>query len=300
MATLQTGNFGDLMVKGFRTVYFGEWDALEKQYPKIVTIEKADQLNPKSTRISTFATASQKAQASGATEHTFAQMYDVSYTLYSYSNYYKVSRELKDNDLYDVVAKAPKILANAHRDAMEVVAANVYNNAFDVTYPGGDGLELCSAVHPLVSGTASNYVNADLNKTTLEAAIAAMRSGVDDQGKLIKMIPKKLIVPPELEATAYELINSKLDPESANNAVNFLNSRGIEIVVADYLTDAKSWFLKGQQDSIKMFIGKGTEERPELLIQATTDTTLDTLVQTYNRFGTGWDDYRGIYGAEGV
>ena len=39
-------------------------------------------------------------------------------------------------------------------NAKQVKAANVLNNAFNSSsFTGGDGLELCSAVHTIVAGT---------------------------------------------------------------------------------------------------------------------------------------------------
>ncbi|MFA6071779.1 MAG: Mu-like prophage major head subunit gpT family protein [Janthinobacterium sp.] len=299
MATMQTSNFSDLVTRGFRQILVDEWPKLELQYKKIINVEQADQLSPKESRVSPFATAVTKAETVAATEKTFAQMYDIAYTLYSYSIYYKLSRELKDNDLYDVIPKAPRMLKDSHRDAMEVTVANIYNNAF-TSGVGGDSKYLCASDHPLVTGTASNTVNADLSLATLEAAMIAMRGTVDDQNKKIKMVPRKLLVPKELGPTAHKLIKSVLDPETANNASNWVNAQQLEIIENDYLTDVDSWFLLADKHFVKMFIGKGTTEEPELIVQATTDMTLDTIYQTYNRFGAGWTDWRGVYGAKGV
>jgi hypothetical protein len=57
---------------------------------------------------------------------------------------------------------------------------------------------LCSTAHPLVSGgTNSNRptVAADLNETSLEAAVIQIAGWTDERGLLIAAQPKKLIVP---------------------------------------------------------------------------------------------------------
>jgi phage major head subunit gpT-like protein len=294
---MSTSTFSDLITPIYRKVQFDEWQAKPVQYRDICRVEQAKEYTPRMSRISSFAKATTKAETVAATEHTMSQMYDASWTLYAYSNYYKVSKEAIDNDLYNIIDQAPKALGKAHREAMEVSAANTFNNGFTTAL--ADAKALFASDHPLVAGSASNYVNADLSLATLEAALVAMRGTVDDQGKKILVTPTKLIVPAALEPTAYKLLQSALDPESANNTSNWVNSRKLQLVVNDFLTDDDSWYLAADEHTHVMFIGKGSSEMPELSITTAADMTLDQIVQTYNRFGCGVCDWRGLYGAEG-
>jgi hypothetical protein len=70
----------------------------------------------------------------------------------------------------------------------QVKAAAVLNNGFSASYVGGDGVALFSNAHPLVGGgTNSNIPStaADLNETSLEAAVIQIAAWTDERGLLI-------------------------------------------------------------------------------------------------------------------
>ena len=75
----------------------------------------------------------------------------------------------------------------------QVKAANVLNNAFDPNFTGGDGVELCSAVHPIVAGTFANELGtaADLNETSLEQSLIDIAAFTDERGLLISTQGRK-------------------------------------------------------------------------------------------------------------
>ena len=65
---------------------------------------------------------------------------------------------------------------------------------------------------------------------------------VDMNGDLMNVMPDELLVPPELEDTALEIVRSAQDPASANNAINPQAGR-FSVRVWNYLTDANAWFM---------------------------------------------------------
>jgi hypothetical protein len=131
----------------------------------------------------------------------------------------------------------------------QVRAASVLNNGFNAAFPGGDGVALFSTAHPLVSGgTNSNRptTGADLNETSLEAAVIQIAQWTDERSLLIAAKPKKLIVPPQLQFVATRLLETQLRTGTADNDINAIVNNGSipeGYTVNNYLTDTNAWFL---------------------------------------------------------
>ena len=133
-------------------------------------------------------------------------------------------------------ARYTKSLARAMAYTKQVKAAAVLNNGFSGTYLGGDGVSLFGynssntlVNHPLISGgTNSNTpsTQADLNETSLEAAVIQIAAWTDERGLLIAAKPKKLIVPPALMFTAKRLLDTELRVATADNDINAIKQMG--------------------------------------------------------------------------
>jgi len=146
-------------------------------------------------------------------------------------------------------ARYTKALARSMAYTKQVRAASVLNNGFNAAFPGGDGVALFSTAHPLVSGgTNSNRptTGADLNETSLEAAVIQIAAWTDERGLLIAAKPKKLIVPPALQFVATRLLETELRVGTADNDINAIKNNGSipeGYTVNNYLTDVNAWFL---------------------------------------------------------
>jgi len=184
----------------------------------------------------------------------------------------------------------------------QVKAASVLNNAFTAGYTGGDGVVLCSASHPLVSGgTNSNTfaVQADLNETSLEAAVIQIAGWTDERGLLIAAKPKKLIVPPALMFVATRLLETELRVSTADNDINALKNNGSipgGYTVNHFLTDTNAWFLTTD-------VPNGMKHFVRTPLQNSMDGDFDTGNVRYKsreRYSFGWSDPLGMYGSPGA
>ena len=131
----------------------------------------------------------------------------------------------------------------------QVKAAAVLNNGFTPGYNGGDGTTLFSNNHPLVSGGSNSNVPAtpaDLNETSLEAAVIQISLWTDERGLLIAAKPKKLIVPPALQFVATRLLETELRVGTNDNDINAIKNNGSVAegyTINHWLTDTNAWFL---------------------------------------------------------
>ena len=143
---------------------------------------------------------------------------------------FSLTEEAIEDNLYDSLsARYTKALARAMAYTKQVKAAAVLNNGFNSAYTGGDGQALFSTAHPLVSGgTNSNTpaTAADLNETSLEAAVIQISLWTDERGLLIAAKPRKLIVPPALQFVATRLLETELRVGTTDNDINALKNNG--------------------------------------------------------------------------
>jgi hypothetical protein len=83
----------------------------------------------------------------------------------------------------------------------------------------------------------------------LKTAATAFRKLTDPDGNPLGIAPRILLVPPELEITAAELMTSSLlIADGVGNAASRAPSNNVlrgryDVVVSNYLTSATTWFL---------------------------------------------------------
>jgi hypothetical protein len=157
-----------------------------------------------------------------------------------------------------------------------------------------DGKELFHADHGNVSAAALT-----LTLKNLSAAKTAMRKQTGIKGSALNIQPSFLIVPPELEFDAKQLIASTVDPTKNNAAVNPL-AGSLTIIVDSNIADGKTWFLAAnpnQIDTIECAFLNGVQTP---YIENFTEFDNDSI-KTKARidFGCKAIDYRGLFKALG-
>ena len=180
--------------------------------------------------------------------------------------------------------------------------AAVLNNGFDTGFPGGDGVPLFSASHPTVSGGVNSNIPttaADLNETSLEAAVIQIAAWVDERGLLIAAKPRKLVIAPSNMFVATRLLETDLRVGTADNDINALKSNGSipeGYTVNHFLTDPDAWFLKTD-------VPNGMKHFVRTPLANSMDGDFDTGNVRYKsreRYSFGWSDPLGMFGSAGA
>ena len=206
-------------------------------------------------------------------------------------------------DLYDVVGKKrAQALAYSVRQTQEIICANVLNRAFNPSYKGGDGKELCATDHPNISGgTYANELSspADLSELALEQMIIDIGKMKNDRGLRIAVNQRKLVIPIELQFDAERILGSNLRVGTANNDLNAIKSMGLVpegYCVNHYLTDSNAFFLLTDvKDGLKFW-----ERRPMSFEMDNDFDTSNAKYKTTFRMSVGWTDPRSIFGSPGA
>lgn len=217
----------------------------------------------------------------------------------------ETTRELIDDDQYDVISDGAEELGRSVNETIEIDAASTFNNAFAGGPTGPDGVVLCSASHPMTKygGVQSNILSsaADLDVTSLELALTDWRGLRRSNGHLQSMPKPKLLIAPANEWNANEILKGTWRSDTANNTVNaFKYAEGgpiDELLVWDYLTDADAWFLTAppNRTGLRWFWRK----KPYALRDFDGRTERGFTGRAYRK-DHGWVDYMGVYGTPGV
>ena len=214
-----------------------------------------------------------------------------------------MTEEAIEDNLYDSLsARYTKSLARAMAYTKQVKAAAVLNNGFTSGYNGGDNVPLFSNAHPLVSGGTNSNIPAtaaDLNETSLEAAVIQIAAWTDERGLLIAAKPKKLVVPPALQFVATRLLETELRVGTADNDINAIKNNGSVsegYTINHFLTDSNAWFLTTD-------VPNGMKHFVRTPLSNSMDGDFDTGNVRYKsreRYSFGWSDPLGMYGSAGA
>lgn len=278
------------------------YDEHPEEYSKLFDSDTSRQNYEEDVQLTGFGLAPVKSEGSGVAYDSEIQGFTTRYTHVAYALGYIVTKEELDDNLYEQVSRRrAAALAMSFRQTKENVGANIYNRAFNPTYLGGDGVQLCSTAHPNTSGgTFANTptVAADLSEASLEDALTALMGFQNDRGLLINVMPRSLIVARQNWWNANRILKSAYTPSTANNAVNVLvatNALPEGIVMNHYLTSPNAWFVRTNiQNGLKYYSRVG--------IQFDQDNDFDTMnakAKGYERYSFGWTDPRAIYGVNG-
>ena len=135
-------------------------------------------------------------------------------------------------------------------ETLAILAWDMLNNGTATTnHTVADALALLSNTHTYIDGsTYSNLLTpaADLSATALQTAIDNFEMTQDESGRYQVVKARSIIVNPANAWKAKELLNSAYDPESANNAVNTLKERNLQLIVSPYYTDTDAFTLMGE------------------------------------------------------
>jgi hypothetical protein len=299
---ITTGAHPKALWPGIQDFWGRQYTEHTQEYPEWFDVETSDKAYEEDVEISGFGVLREKDQGAALNYDTEMQGAVTRYTHVAYAGGYIVTyEELRDN-LYEVVSKRrAAMLAFAGRQTEEIVAANTFNQAFNTAYPIGDGQAFISATHPTLTGSQSNLLNtsADLSETAIEDLGIQIMQATDYRGNKISLIPQSLGIAPAQWYDANRIINSVLQNDTANNAVNVIKASGMfpgGIKLNHYLTSATAWFIRTNAPYGARFLWR---DKPIF----DTDNEFDTRnakAAQYMRFSCGVTDWRSYFGTPGV
>ena len=280
-----------------------EYNRYENEHAEIFTSEASDRAFEEEVMLSGFGSAPVKEEGSAVTFDQATESFTARYTHETIAMAFAITEEAIEDNLYDrLAARYTRALARSMANTKQVKAANVLNNAFNSSFAGGDGKELCATDHPLASGgTFANELStaADLSETSLEQSLIDIAAFVDERGLKIAMQGVKLIIPKELQFTAERILRSPQRVGTADNDINAMASMGMMpqgYRVNHYLTDTDAFFIMTDApNGMKQFVRSPIKTA----IEGDFDTG-NVRFKARERYSFGFSDPRGIFGSPGA
>lgn len=292
-------NFGDILEPGFRKIFNDRYSEIPQMFTQLLQVSTSNQYFEKDSAVSGFGKLTQTGENDPITYEDPVQMFDVTYIHLKYTKGFKISEELYEDDLYNIMNKKPAALGRASRRTNEYYGIGVFNDAFNTSVTGGDGKPLCSTLHPRADGGTAQS-NADsaglvLNETNLFTLMLQMENQLDDKGEKIMATTKTLITPRALRKTAVEILKSVNQSDTGDNNTNFYKDENIKLVSPFYLTSTTAWFLLDNDLSELHWFWRVEPQFKQ-------DNSFDTgaaLYKVRERFSKGFSDWRGVVGSKG-
>jgi hypothetical protein len=304
MAVISRSQLVKELEPGLHALFGLEYKRWEREHAEIFTEETSERAFEEETLITGFGAAPTKSEGASVEFDSAAEQWTARYVHETVALAFAITEEAVEDNLYDTLSRRyTAALARSMAYTKQVKAANVLNNAFSSSFPGGDGKELIATDHPTVqAGTQSNEPStaADLSESSLENAIISIGGFADDRNIPVAVQARKLVIPKELAFTAQRILKSELRVGTADNDVNALNSMGMfpeGYVVNHYLTDTDAFFILTDltNTGLKMF-----QRRPLKTSMEPDFETGNMRFKASERYSFGFSDWRCIFGSPGA
>lgn len=306
MAAISRAQLLHELLPGLNALFGMEYARYEMEHAEIYTEHSSERSFEEDQKVTGFQTAPQKQEGAATLFDTAQEGYTTRYTMLTYSMGFALTQEAFEDNLYDSLsARYTRELARSMANTMQITAANVINNGFTALASGGygvgDGVPLFSTAHPQVAGPVISNISstaADLNETSLEAAMIQIAKWTDDRGKLINARVRKMIVPVDNQYNAIRTLETQLQPGTANNDVNAIRTSAAVpegFAVNHYLTDTLFWGLLTD-------VPEGFKYFNRVPISEDNDGDFDTgnlRFKIRQRFAFGVSDYLAMWASAG-
>jgi len=291
------------LLPGLNALFGMEYKRYGEEHKEIYETETSERSFEEETKLSGFSAAPVKNEGAAIAYDNAQEAWTARYNHETIAYGFSITEEAMEDNLYDSLsARYTKALARGMAYTKQVKAAAILNNGFSAAVVYGDGQSLFSTAHPLVSGgTNSNRpaTAADLNETSLEAAVIQIAGWTDERGLLIAAKPRKLIVPPALQFVATRLLETSLRVGTTDNDINALKNNGSipeGYTINHFLTDTNAWFLTTD-------VPNGLKHFVRVPLATSMDTDFDTGNNRYKareRYSFGVSDPLGCFGSPGA
>ena len=249
---LTRSDMPNLLEDGLKTVFFEALDATIGDYQRVATIvgsSSDEEQYPWLGAVPSVREFKDERMPLGLMEHNY------SIRNKTWESSIAVERSAIEDDKYGAIKLRVQSLAREAKRHMDEIVFTLVRGGFATKcYDGQYFFDTDHADGE--SGAQSNKGTASLSASALQDAITAMMKYKDDRGKFLGIKPDLLVVPPDLQWTAMELLESTYWPEgqtNEKNADNVLKGK-LDLLVSPYLTDTSDWFVLSTKGVIKPVI----------------------------------------------
>lgn len=319
MARAQTTSYANYIAPGLRQIAFATLAGIPKEFRQLFRV-----LPPKPAsntglhyfddlQLSSLGTFVPKPEGQAVQYDVPIEGNTVRYTPYSFAKGFRMTHEMKADDLYGYFARMAQQLSIGAAHQMEVRAFKLLNDGFGttgtlgLTAAGFDALALFNSAHTLLKGgVAPNTLfkratrmstDEDLSESALEHAVNTFHLWVNHSAMPDPKQPAVLVHGPNLTWQVRELLDTELKPYTGNNEVNPLRAEKLQSFLCHYLADDDSWFLLAPKSEMDCNVWM----REEYTFDVGDDfDTGDSKAKGMFRMAVGHGEPDGVFGSQGA
>lgn len=298
--TMNRGGFSYLIAPGFRKIVFETYKERPIEGSVITNSGSSKRAYEEDFPIAGFGTLQTKPEGGSVIYQDGIQGAKKRYLWTTYGLAYRITQEMYDDDLYGIMGgRMSKALGRSARNNEEIVRHAPFNSAFDTTVIGFEATKsLCSTTHATLRGaTISNRpaTDTDFGLIPLQAAVEAFATLTDESGIPVLFIPKRVIYDPGDHWIVNAVLKSQNLPGTNQNDINQIAQEGISPHMSHYFTDHDQWFVQADNHDVNYY-----DRKPFTFSNFDDFDTNDAKFKGTRRNGSGFGDWRGIYGSPGA
>lgn len=300
MATL-TPQFFELLEADTKEIYFNRFAQIPELFSQVFQKRRSTKAYEDRMRIAGFGTLALKAEG---TPIAFDDPVQGSVSRIVHSTYalgWRASMEMMQDDQHGIMSKMSSDLAESTRDHRERLAWSLIDDAFTGTFTGLEGDTLLESTHVSIRDSDLSQSNilspaVALGTTGIEALMTLARTTRSDENRFLNLPASLLVIHPDLEHQAYQLLNTEFELGTSNNdRSTVVSSRsGLKPVVVPYKSSTTSWTLHSPVGQNSLF----WNDRMDVDFTSNGDAvTKDLQNFALYRASVQFDEWRGNYGS---
>lgn len=297
--TMVRGAFSKLLAPGYRKIVFNKYKERPIEGKSLTNSNTSKRAYEEDFPIAGFSNLQRKVEGGPISYQDAIEGTPKRYVWSTYALGFRITQEMMEDDLYGIMGnKMSTALGRAARNNEEVIRHAPYNNAFNTAFSGFvAGESLCGSHTALRGAVQANAPTTavDFDLLALQAALEHFHSLEDESGLPAVFIPKTVIHSIGDHWMVSQVLKSQYLPGGNQNDINQVAKEGLSPHLSHYLVDPDAWFVLCNEHDINYF------DRRQLAFSNTDDfETGDAKFKCTRRNGSGWGDWRGIYGSPGV
>jgi len=248
-----TGGFSQLISRDYTRVAYKSYAKFKPLYTIVAKMDTADGNYIKEGEVAGFGKFPEKGEGQAVDFQIPKQGNDKTQYFTEFELGFQITLVMWEDDLVGIMRRMPKELSKAAHWTREGEYWGLLNSGFVTTYNVAlAGKELCSAIHTNIDGADEGYTTFSNLASAGSLSLASLQTGLDyfkklkdDKGQPINERAKWLIIPPDLEWKAQELLLSPYKPGTGDNDINTVaaSRTGLQYLVVPYLDSTTAWFL---------------------------------------------------------
>ncbi len=252
-----SGAFSNLLSKDFEKITFDNFTRVQPMFTQIAKIETYSQNSVKEGDMSGFGSFPEKGEGQAVDFEVPKQGNTKTMYFTEFELAFQITQVMYEDDLTGNMRKMPAELGKAAAYTRDLEFFDMFNNGFSSTYHTAiDGLDLFYDSHTYIDNGSSTYDNEStlaLSETSYRAACDYFKKAENHKGIPIVMEPYLLLIPPDLEWKAKELLLSEKRPYTSDNEINASSGSqtGVSYLVCPYLTSTTAWFLLSREHDLR-------------------------------------------------